>query len=310
MKSICAFAPATIANINVGFDVLGLALDSVGDLVEVTFNGTDQNKITEIVGGADLPLEIEKNCSSVVIDKMQQQLAENRGVDIRIRKGIASGSGLGSSSASSAAAAFAFNELLNRPFSKEELVPFAAEGERIACGTAHLDNVAPAILGGLILIQNNDLIKLPFPKTVHVVSFFPKVQVKTADSRKVLPQAVPLGTHSKKVADMGSFVASLYQQDLRMFSNSLSDKIIEPERKKLIPNFDEMKSVATENDALAFGISGSGPSVFAFVEGLEKAESIASGLTKIFENTAIETQSIVESAHGNTGARIATFEQP
>ncbi|MCH2023903.1 MAG: homoserine kinase, partial [Saprospiraceae bacterium] len=170
MKEICAYAPATIANLSVGFDVLGIALDSIGDKVSLILNGNKNNRVTEIINGYNLPKDIEKNCCSVVIQKMQQKLNIYNGVDIRIRKGFKSGSGLGSSSASSAAAAYAYNELIGKPFTEQELVYFAAEGEFVACGTAHADNVAPSIMGGLVLIRSHnpvDIIKLPIPKNLH-----------------------------------------------------------------------------------------------------------------------------------------------
>ncbi len=175
MKKITAFAPATIANLSVGFDVLGLALDSIGDTVEVSVNGSDKNRITEIINGVHLPMETEKNCCSVVIRKMQEQLGEYIGVDIKITKGFKSGSGLGSSSASSAAAAYAYNNLIGSPFSEQEMVVFAAEGERVACGAAHADNVAPSLMGGLVLIRSHspiDIIRLPVPKTFMRCCFF------------------------------------------------------------------------------------------------------------------------------------------
>ena len=146
MKTICAFAPATIANVNVGFDVLGLSLSSIGDKVELSPNNTTENKIIEIKNGPNLPFEADKNCCTVVIRKIQERLNRYLGVNVKINKGFASGSGLGSSSASSAAAAFAFNELLDKPLKREELVAFVDEVESIACGSSHLDNVAQSIM--------------------------------------------------------------------------------------------------------------------------------------------------------------------
>lgn len=171
-NKVCAFAPATIANVNVGFDVLGLALSSIGDKVEVTPNALKENRIVQIDNHDALPTNVNKNSCTVVIRKMQEAVENPVFVDVKIKKGFASGSGLGSSSASSAAAAFAYNALLGSPFSTEELLPFAAEGERIACGSAHLDNVSPALLGGVILLHNKKPIRLPVPKGLFAVSFF------------------------------------------------------------------------------------------------------------------------------------------
>ena len=306
-QSICAFAPATIANLNVGFDILGMALSTVGDKVEVTFNSSSENKILEIIGGSGIPTDAPKNCCSVVVQKMQEKLGSTEGVDIRIKKGFPSGSGLGSSSASSAAAAFAFNELIGKPFSLEELVFFASEGERVACGSAHLDNVAPAILGGLVLVQNQNLIRLPIPESLFAVSFFPQVEVKTADSRNALSKEVSLEISSNQSALTASFISSLYENDLVRFSESMKDLIVEPQRKKFIPKFDEMKESAFENGALAFGISGSGPSVFAFANSKNQADKIESELKLVFIGSNIETRSFTEMVHGNAGAQLSTF---
>lgn len=307
MKTACAFAPATIANLNVGFDILGMALSKVGDKVEVTINGTSENRITEIVDGPGLPDSVKKNCCSVVIRKMQDKLQSFEGVDIRIKKGFASGSGLGSSSASSAAAAFAYNELIGKPFSLEELVQFAGEGERVASGSAHLDNVAPAILGGLVLIQKGKLVPLPIPENLHVVSFFPQVEVKTSQSRNALSNSVDLSLVSDQIANMAAVVSSLYENDLHRFASSMNDVIIEPQRKSLIPKFDEMKSSAIYNGALAFGISGSGPSVFAFCENPQIGIKVEDALTQLFSESSTTTQSFVESVSGNSGCVLTSF---
>ena len=304
MKIICAFAPATIANVNVGFDVLGLALITIGDKVELSLNNTNENKITGIQNGPGLPFEADKNCCTVVIRSMQEQLNLYKGVDVNIKKGFTSGSGLGSSSASSAAAAFAYNELLGQPFKREELIAFAAEGERIACGSAHLDNVAPAILGGMVLVHDQDLVQLPLPADLYIVAFLPNIKINTSDSRSILKNVVPINILSKQVANMGAFVASLYQQDIAMFSRSLNDLLIEPTRKLLIPKFDEMKQQAIQNNALAFGISGSGPSVFAFAKNKKDALNIRSCLENIYCDSGIQTQSYVELLNNNNGANI------
>lgn len=307
MKTICAFAPATIANVNVGFDVLGLTLSTIGDKVELCPNNTGENRITEIQNGPNLPFEADKNCCTVVIRKMQEQLNRYFGVNVKIKKGFASESGLGSSSASSAAAAFAFNELLDKPFKRKELVAFAAEGERIACGSAHLDNVAPAILGGMVLVHDQDLVRLPLPENLYVVAFLPDIKINTSDARSILKNTVPINILSKQVANMGAFVASLYQQDMAMFSRSLNDFAIEPTRKLLIPGFDEMKQQALQNNALTFGISGSGPSVFAIAKNKKEALNIDSCLQEICHNSGIQTQSYVEPLNNHKGACITNY---
>lgn len=307
MDKIAAFAPATIANLSVGFDVLGLALDSVGDKVQVEYNSIGENRITEIVNGPNLPKNVKKNSCSGVIKMMQDQLNDTGTLDIKIYKGFQSGSGMGSSSASSAAAAFAYNTLVGDPFSREELIRFAAEGERIACGSAHVDNVAPALVGGIVLVREHnpvDLVKLPVPKDLFAVILFPKVEINTKDSRGILRDSVPVAKAIKQWANMGAFVSSLYTDDMALLSRSMQDLIAEPTRKVIIPMFEETKAAAIEAGALSFGISGSGPSLYALVRGEDQAKRVQSSVLSIFEGTGIDTFSMVEALNGNIGARV------
>lgn len=307
MKSIRAFAPATIANFNVGYDVLGASLNNIGDEVVLTINGTKTNAITEIENGDFLPKEVNKNCCSVVIRKMQEVLGEYKGVDIRIVKGFASGSGMGSSSASSAAAAFGYNELVGRPFTKKELIKFAAEGERVACGSAHVDNVAPSILGGFVLATGSDvdcLIELPVLDDLYAITLFPKISIKTSDSRGILKDNIGLSTASQQVALMGAFVSSLYDNDIKRFSSSLQDLMIEPIRSLLIPKFEEMRTTVHNNGGLAFGISGSGPSVFAICKGEENGLVVKKALEDVYEDLDIESQTYINALTKESGARI------
>lgn len=307
MESIKVFAPATIANFNVGYDVLGLSLNDIGDEVELKFNHKQENQIKEIINGHQLPMEVDKNCCSVVIRKMQENLGTFKGVDIWITKGFAAGSGLGSSSASSAAAAFGYNEIMGNPFSKKELVAFAAEGERIACGSAHVDNVAPSILGGIVLAKGKepkDLIELPLIENLYAITLFPEIKVNTLDSRKILKDSIPLKVMSQQIGLMGAFVSSLYEKDVERFSNSLQDLTIEPMRSLLIPKFEEMKIAAFKNKALAFGISGSGPSVFAITEGKDNVANILDALQHEYQSLDIKIQTNVNALCKESGARI------
>ncbi|MCJ8290639.1 MAG: homoserine kinase [Crocinitomicaceae bacterium] len=307
MNSTKAFAPATIANFNVGYDVLGLSLNGIGDEVELTINGTEENRIIHIKNGAELPMESEKNCCSVVIRAMQENLGEFRGVDISILKGFDSGSGLGSSSASSAAAAFGYNSLVGNPFGKKELIVFAAEGERVACGSAHIDNVAPSILGGFVLANSNDpnnIIELPIIENLFAVTLFPKIKINTSDSRKILKKNIPLETVSRQIGLMGAFISSLYDNNLERFSYSMQDLIIEPMRSLLIPQFKEMKAASLKHNALAFGISGSGPSVFAITEGVENTNQVLMALKEVCDAANLETQTYTNALIKNSGARL------
>lgn len=311
MKKVCAFAPATIANFNVGFDVLGLALEKLGDHVELKLNDRKENRIVEIINGIGLPTDPSRNSCTVVIQKMQQALGKENSVDVRIRKGFASGSGLGSSSASSAAAAVAFNALMGKPFSDEELIGFAAEGERVACGAAHVDNVAPAIMGGIVLTNTseNSVVRLPFPAELCALTFFPKVKINTADARAVLKDRVPISIVSQQLSYMAMFISSLYEKDLERFKQSMKDIIVEPSRSSLIPKFNHLKQIAMEHDALAFGISGSGPSVFAITTSEELANKIGVEFEACFEGSGIEIEKNVEQLNACRGARITNFKE-
>ncbi|AMD85556.1 homoserine kinase [Capnocytophaga haemolytica] len=307
MNKVCAFAPATIANLNVGFDVLGLALSSVGDRVEVSANGLKENRITEIISEIPLPTDPKKNSCTYVIEKMQASLGVDTYVDVRIKKGFASGSGLGSSSASSAAAAYAYNAFLGNPFQIEELLPFAAEGERIACGSAHLDNVSPALLGGIVLLHNRKPVRLPMPKELYAVSFFPKIEVKTSSSRSIVAQHASLDVVAKQVSAMGAFVVGLYSGDYQLMNSASVDYLVEPSRKILIPYFDEMRAVAMGAGGITFGISGSGPSVFALSPTLMIAEKIRNALEAIYEGSGIRTLSFVEDLKNGKGAKLCEY---
>lgn len=306
-KSFCAFAPATIANVNVGFDILGIALSNIGDKVEVTPNGLQENRIIQIDNHSSLPTEASKNCCTVVIQKMQELIENPIFVDVKIKKGFASGSGLGSSSASSAAAAFAYNQLLKEPHPVEDLISFAAEGERIACGAPHLDNVAPALLGGLVLLHQKKAIALPLPNEMHAVSFFPDIEINTASARSIVPKQVPVETATKQIANMGAFVSGLYQNDLALIKNSLCDLLVEPSRKILIPYFDEMREIAMQLGAITFGISGSGPSVFSLAPSTKIANSILNEFKKMYDQKGIEILTFTQQIKNNNGAYLCEY---
>lgn len=307
-ETICAFAPATIANVNVGFDTLGMALAGIGDKVELKPNGLSMHRIIRIDNHDSLPTNVNENSCTVVIIKMQEKLNSSVFVDVKIKKGFASGSGLGSSSASSAAAAFAYNQLLGKPFTTQELVYFAAEGERVACGTAHLDNVAPALLGGLVLIYGREIISLPLPEKLFSTSFFPNIEINTSSARSIISQQVTLATTSKQVAHMGAFVVALFNNDMDLIKSSMQDFLVEPYRKVLIPYFDEMREAAMKKGAITFGISGSGPSVFALSSSSKTANEILMSLENIYKGKGVETLSFTQQISKNNGAYLCNYD--
>ena len=285
MNEIKLFCPATIANLSCGFDVLGLCLTTAGDEMIIRKSDVKGVRITKIVG-ADLPLETENNVAGVAALAMLEEVETEFGFEIEIYKNIKAGSGIGSSAASSAGAVFGINELLGRPFTRKELVKFAMQGEKLASGNAHADNVAPCLLGGFTLVRSSnplDIIKIDSPSELYATVVHPQIELKTSDARSVLKQTVTLKSAITQWGNVGGLVAGLYTQDYELIGRSLHDEIIEPIRSMLIPGFDLIKKTAYENGALGSGISGSGPSIFALSKGKDTAEKIAKAMSKVYD---------------------------
>ena len=286
MNEIKIFCPATIANLSCGFDVLGLCLETAGDEMIIKKSAVKGVRITKIIG-ANLPLETEKNVAGVAALAMLENVETEFGFDIEIYKNIKAGSGIGSSAASSAGAVFGINELLGRPFTRKELVLFAMQGEKLASGNAHADNVAPALLGGFTLVRSSnplDIIKIDSPSELYATVVHPQIELKTSDARSVLKQNVSLKSAITQWGNVGGLIAGLYTKDYELIGRSLHDEIIEPLRSVLIPGFDLIKQTALENGALGSGISGSGPSIFALSKGKETAEKIGKAMSAVYEN--------------------------
>lgn len=289
MEQIKLFCPATIANLSCGFDVLGTCLDTVGDEMIVRKSEQKGIRITKIVG-ADLPLETERNVAGVAALALLNAVETDFGFDIEIYKNIKAGSGIGSSSASAAGAVFGINELLGRPFSRKELVYFAMQGEVLASGSAHADNVAPALCGGFTLVRGYDpldIIRMDSPSELYATVIHPQIELKTSEMRAVLQPMISLKSAITQWGNVGGLIAGLYTSDYDLIGRSLHDGIVEPLRGKFIPNFDLVKQTCIENGALGAGISGSGPSIFALSRGNEIAERVAIGMSKIFDVTGI-----------------------
>lgn len=269
MGSVRVFAPATVANVICGYDILGFAVDAPGD--EVIMRKVDKPgiRITRITGDdGKLPYDAAKNTVSVSVQHYLEHIGRaDIGIEIELHKKMPIGSGLGSSSASTVAGLFAINTLLGEPLSRMELVPFAMKGEELACGTGHADNVAPALLGGFVLIRSYeplDIIRLPFPQELHCGIVFPQVDVPTRDARKIIRNNVPLKDAVTQWGNVAGLVSGLFMNDIDLISRSMKDVVVEPVRSILIPDFYRLREIAMENGALSFGISGSGPSVFCF----------------------------------------------
>ncbi len=290
MKSIKIFSPATVANLSCGFDVLGLCLDSIGD--EMLIRKIPKKGITiSKIDGYDLPYKATKNAAGASALALLKKIDLDYGFDIQITKKIKPGSGIGSSASSSAGSVWAINELLGKPFSNTELIEFAREGERVACGSPIADNVSPAILGGFTLVKSTnplEVLSLPTPDDLYVVILHPQIEIKTEEARAILPEHIPLKLAVNQWANVGALVSSLYTSDYELLSRSLTDVIVEPFRSKLIPFFDDLKEIAIKNNALGFGISGSGPSVFSLCKGKAIAEKVSEELNSFYKKTKID----------------------
>ena len=290
MEEIKVFCPATIANVSCGFDVLGLALDSVGDAMTVRKIPEKGIRISKIMG-QDLPLEAEKNVAGVAGLALLDKSDYEGGFEIEIDKRIKPGSGIGSSAASSTGAVWAMNELLGKSFSKLELVEFAMQGEKLASDVAHADNVAPAIYGGFTLVRSYeplDIIPIPTPSELYATVIHPQIEIKTSDSRKILKTTISMQQGIRQWGNLGGLIAGLFQNDYDLISRSLEDHIVEPIRSILIPAFDDIKANAHSAGALGSGVSGSGPSIFALSKGETIAQQVAASMKETYQNIGID----------------------
>lgn len=291
-ESIRAFAPATVANVSCGFDILGFAIDEMGDQVEVSFSKTPGLKVVKIEGdGGRLPYEADKNTCTVAIQSMLNQLGYKKGMEVSLFKGLPLGSGMGSSAASAAAALVAANALLGFPFDKKDLVKFAVEAERIACGAAHADNVAPSLLGGFVLIRDYeplDVIKLPVPKGLYCTLLHPHLELNTSDSRSVLKKQISLKDSTIQSGNIAGLIAGLFQEDFDLISRSLKDVIAEPTRALLIPGFYELRDAIQSIGALGSGISGSGPTIFVLSPSKEIANQVGAKGCEVFNKIGLD----------------------
>lgn len=289
MEEIKVFCPGTIANVSCGFDVLGLALDAVGD--EMTVRKTSEKGIRIIkIRGQELPLQTEKNVAGVAGLALLTASNYEGGFEIEIDKRIKPGSGIGSSAASSAGAVWAMNELLGKPFSQLELVQFAMQGEKLASEVAHADNVAPAIYGGFTLVRSYqplDIVPIPTPDDLYATVIHPQIEIKTSDSRKILRTTISMEQGIQQWGNLGGLIAGLFRSDYELIGRSLEDHIVEPIRSILIPGFDEVKANALKAGALGGGISGSGPSIFALSKGRETAENVAQSMQETYKTVGI-----------------------
>ncbi|WP_185216085.1 homoserine kinase [Sphingobacterium mizutaii] len=309
LKEVRVFAPATVANMICGFDILGFAVDKPGDEVYMQRVEESGVRIRSIQGDdGRLPLDPDKNTVSACVKMFLSHLGleDEVGVEIDLIKHMPIGSGLGSSSASTVAGLFAINALLGNPLTKNELMPFCVEGERLACGHGHADNVAPALMGGITLIRGYeplDIINLPVPEDLVAGIVFPQVDVPTRDARQLIKEKVSLKDAVNQWGNIAGLVAGLYRSDYDLIGRSMHDVLIEPTRAILIPEFYEMKRIAMEAGVLSFGISGSGPSVVAISKGAEAAQLAVDRIQEHLTANGIDSLQFV-SAVNTKGPKI------
>ena len=303
-----AFAPATVANVAVGFDLLGFPVEGVGDKVTVTRTTKMGVEILGITGLAapDLPLDAQKNTATVGLSRMLIDVNANFGFAVTIEKGIPTSSGMGGSASSSVAAVVAANAVLDQPLPIDKLFYYAMLGEFVASGGLHGDNIAPCLYGGLTLcrsIDPIDIIQIPTPKEIFCVLVHPDIQVSTKESRGKLKKDVLLKDHVLQSASLAGFISGCFQNNLELIERSFQDIIIEPQRSNQIPGFLEAKSAAHSHGAIGCAISGSGPSVFAWAKTKSEAEAIRAAMVEEFKKKKLHADSWI-SPISSEGARV------
>lgn len=311
-KSVRVFAPASIGNVSCGFDVLGLAVMAPGDEVFIVLNDSHNVTIKSIVGGdGRIPVEPRENTASVAVIEYLKSINSHQGAEITLYKNLPLGSGMGSSAASAVAAVVAINYLMGEPLKREQLLPFVMEAERVACGSAHPDNAAPSLLGGLILVRQNnplDIVSIPTPSELMCVMVHPHIEVKTRDARQVLKSTIPLKDGITQWANTAALVAGMMKGDYELIGRSLVDVVAEPLRSVLIPGFDRIKKEALRNGALGCGISGSGPTIFCLCKGIENARRASKAIEQEFNSMNLANEVYISEVN-REGARIIPSEK-
>ena len=306
LTDVTAFAPATVANVGIGFDILGHAVDEVGDRVRVRRIEENEVRIRSIGGIAgDLPIDPTHNTAGRAVQAMHAALAPGFGFELDIEKGIPLGSGMGGSAASAVAAVVAANALLHAPEPQIQLLKFAMEGEIVASGAAHIDNIAPCLYGGLTLtvgIDNPRVKQIPVPPGLRCVLVHPHMYLGTREARAILNINVSRSDFVWQSANLAGFISGCYSNDLEMIRESFNDVIIEPQRHSLIPGFKDVQRAAMSAGALGCSISGAGPAVFAW-SAFQHAEAVRGAMVAAFAAVQLPSDSWV-SLMQNYGARV------
>jgi homoserine kinase len=313
-EQVTVFATATVANVASGFDVLGFALDTPGDAVTVTRVPGRAVRVVSITGdGGKLPTDPKKNTAAVAVQGLLSRLDFPFGVEISLDKKMPLSSGLGSSAASAVAAVYGANILAGSPLSSRDLLPFTIESERVACGAAHADNVAPSLLGGFVLIRSYeplDVVKLPVPPGLACAVVHPHTELRTEDARRILKKEIRLSDAIRQWGNLAALVAALYSGDVQLLGRSLQDVVAEPARSLLIPGFPAVKAAALAAGALGCSISGSGPSVFALCAGTEDSSRVGSAMKAAFEAAGLACDLYLSAVNTKGPVVLATSDAP
>ena len=304
--SATAFAPATVGNVGIGFDILGHTVEALGDRVRVVRRPTPGVEIVAIHGlETQLPFEADRNTAGRALQALAAEVELDFGFEMTIEKGIPLGSGLGGSAASAVAAVVAGNALLERPRSMLELLRYAMAGEAVASGSVHVDNIAPSLFGGLVLtvgIDHPRTKQIPVPPGIRCVLVHPHMFLSTREARRILSSTVPLSDLVWQCANLAGFISACYTNDLDMIRDAFEDVIVEPQRQALIPGFTAVKRAAMAGRALGCSISGAGPTVFAWCEEAQAA-AISAAMVAEFASVGLASDCWI-SAIEPRGARV------
>lgn len=302
-----AYAPASVSNVACGFDIMGFALDGPGDTVTVRLVQSQGVAIRRITGtSTPLPMDPARNTAGAPVIAMLKHAGIRFGIEIDIHKGLAPGSGIGSSAASAVAAAVATDALLGTGFSRETLLEFALEGEKIASGAVHVDNLAPCLYGGFVLVRGYhpiDIVPIRIPDDLWCAIVHPHVEIRTKESRMALPGSIPLQDVVRQTGNAAGLIAGLLTSNFGLIGRALEDVIAEPTRGPIIPGFSEMKAAARDAGALGCSISGSGPSVFALTVSREGARATGEAMAAVLDRCSCP-HSLYISSVSAAGARV------
>lgn len=306
MNSATAFAPASIGNVAVGFDILGQSITGIGDRATVRRIDDPLVRIDAIHGCvANLPMDAMRNTAGRALIAMREALDLPFGFAIELDKGIALGSGMGGSAASCVAALVAANSLLDRPLPVEELYSFALDGEAVSSGSRHGDNVGPMLLGGLVLAAHGRLLRIRVPDDWHSIVVHPDVVLETRRAREALQGSYALGEFVEQSANLALVLSGCHRGDAGLVRAGLADVLVEPRRSPLIRGFHAVKDAALEHDAMGASISGAGPSVFAWFENRSSAEAAAAAMCSGFEQAGFATEAFLSPINGPAAAVVA-----